>query len=85
MVPGQKWSEGMIIPLTKTGTKPDRYFGRHRDYTVEISRESRRADWYIIVTHPSGGLNYDGYWRDSAGKPIREAIAEAFRGGRIPK
>ena len=72
-----------IIPLTKGDGPEPNYWGRYKDHEIHISRESKKANWYIWVYSPSGALAYDGYWRDSAGKTIRQAIAEAIRGAEI--
>jgi hypothetical protein len=68
-----------IIPLQRAGGKKPNYWGEYKDYEIHLSRESPKRDWYIWVYAPSGDLAYDGYWRDSAGRPIREAVAEAIR------
>jgi hypothetical protein len=72
-----------IIPLTRGEGKEPNYWGEYKNHKIHLSRESRKKDWYIWVYTPSGDLAYDGYWRDSAGKPIREAVAEAIQGAQI--
>jgi hypothetical protein len=64
----------------KRPQKATRIIGGH---LIQVARESVADDWYIIVTAPCGRLAYDGWWRDSAGKLVREAIAEAKRGAMI--
>lgn len=68
-----------IIPLTKGEGPEPHYWGKYEDHQIHISRQNKKSDWYIWVYAPSGALGYDGYWRDSAGKTIREAVAEAIR------
>lgn len=59
------------------------FCGTYKGYTINIDRDHPSQNWYIIVTSPSGGYVYDGWWRDSEGKPLREAIAEALRGSML--
>lgn len=73
----------MIIPLQKGEGKSPNYWGEYKDHKIHLSRENRKSDWYIWVYAPSGALAYDGYWRGSARKPIREAVSEAIRGALI--
>lgn len=55
-------------------------YGTINEHTIDIRRESEDQDWYIEVTAPNGMRDYDGWWSDSADKPIEEALAEAVRG-----
>lgn len=74
----------MNLPtMTRAEGKRQNYVGTCRDHMLHISRESRQSDWYIWVYAPSGALAYDGYWRNSAGKTIKAATAEAIRGAKI--
>lgn len=59
------------------------YTGTYKNHLINFSRENRNSDWYIWVYCPDGRLAYDGYWRDSAGKTIRQATLEALRGAMI--
>ena len=47
---------------------------------IALAREDVDTDWYIRVRAPDGGLLYDGWWRDSAGKTLKEALYEAKAG-----
>lgn len=55
-------------------------YGTINDHTIEIRRDSEEEDWYITVTAPCGMHDYDGWWTDSAGKTIEQALAEAVHG-----
>ena len=59
------------------------YWGDYKKHQIHCSRENETSNWYIWVYAPCGSLAYDGYWRDSAGKTIREAAEEAIRGAMI--
>lgn len=72
-----------IIPLQRGEGKEPNYWGTYKEHQIHISRESRKTDWYIWVYAPCGSLCYDGYWKDSEGKTIRQAVREAIRGACI--
>jgi hypothetical protein len=72
-----------IIPLTRGDGAEPNYWGTYKDHKIHLSRESKKHQWYIWVYAPDGTLAYDGWWRNSEGKPIREAVAEAIRGACI--
>lgn len=69
--------------MTRAEGKRQNYVGTFKGHMLHISRENRRELWYIWVYAPCGSLAYDGYWRDSVGKTIREATLEAIRGAMI--
>lgn len=72
-----------IIPLQRAEGKEPNYWGEYKGRKIHLSRENRKRNWYIWVYELDGTLSYDGWWRDSEGKPIREAVAEAIRGACI--
>lgn len=77
-------SDGLGAPrLRKIQQSRNTYLGRYKGHVVDVSRESRSDNWYIIVTAPNGCYSYDGWWRDSAGKTKREAILEALHGAML--
>ena len=59
------------------------YLGRYKGHVVDVSREAKSDNWYIIVTAPNGCYSYDGWWGESAGKPKRAAILEALEGAML--
>ena len=75
----------LVIPFrVRTISKGRHDFcGTYKGYTVNIDRDHPSQNWYIIVTAPSGEYLYDGWWRESEGKPLREAIHEALRGSML--
>jgi predicted RNase H-like HicB family nuclease len=52
-------------------------FKRH---DIALTRDREDANWYIRVRGPDGLHKYDGYWRESAGKTLKEALQEAKEG-----
>lgn len=52
-------------------------------HTIELTRDSVRDDWYIVVIFPDGTFGYDGWWRDSAGRTASEALEEAKHGAQL--
>lgn len=61
-------------------------WGHWRGYQFRFERERDGRffkDWYIQVVAPDGCYAYDGWWKDSSAKPIREVVAEAFHGARL--
>ncbi len=79
--PERRLEQMVGAPRVRTVQK-DRNGGlyRYRQHDIELSRENRGDDWYITVRCDDGCYLYDGWWRDSAGKPQREAVLEAIRG-----
>ena len=77
--------DSLVIPFrVRTISKGRHDFcGTYKGYTINIERDHPSQNWYIIVTAPSGGYVYDGWWRESEGKPLREAIYEALRGSML--
>ena len=68
----------------KTEVRTDLTFeGLHRGHYFDLSRESESDRWYIRVSAPDGCRTYDGWWRDSEGKSVDEAITEACHGSCI--
>jgi hypothetical protein len=59
------------------------FCGTYKGYSINIDRDHSSQNWYIIVKAPDGGYVYDGWWRESEGKPLREAIHEALRGSML--
>lgn len=52
---------------------------RYRKHDIHLNRKPGR-NWYIQVIAPDGQYAYDGFWRDSEGKSIKEAALEALNG-----
>lgn len=57
----------------------------YRKYFIQVSRDRKSEDWYIIVQAPSGSYLYDGWWPESAYKPKEEAFQEALYGSCLKK
>lgn len=58
----------------------DAFQGRYKQHDLDLLRSGDRADWYIRVRHPSGCYVYDGWWPESWGRNVDDAVAEACRG-----
>lgn len=80
--------------MTSTTQKPrvrcisksrNTFHGTYRRHTIELDRKSRREEWYVRVWGEDGIYAADGYWRDSHGKTIREAILHALEGSLLWK
>lgn len=56
------------------------FLGQYKGHVVDVSRQSRNENWYLLVTAPNGCYSCDGWWRDSTEKTRREAVLEALRG-----
>ena len=54
--------------------------GRYKQHDLDMMRTDFCSCWYIRVCAPSGMYAYDGYWRDSQGKSMDDAITEACTG-----
>ena len=54
--------------------------GRYKQHDLDLMRDGWHCNWYLRVRAPSGLYAYDGYWRDSQGKSLDDAIAEACTG-----
>lgn len=50
--------------------------GRH--YSIERHPDNQR--WYINVKDKCGSALYDGWWPESEGKSLAEAVQEAVKG-----
>ena len=48
-----------------------------RYYHIERDEGQR---WYIVVKDKCGSAMYDGWWPESEGKSLAEAVQEAVRG-----
>lgn len=57
------------------------FIGYYKDWSIEIQREPD-GQFYIMVTHPSHGIGYDGWWGSEL-NGMDEAIQEAFRGAML--
>lgn len=63
----------------------DEFSYTFRRHDIVLTRDAEDRNWYIRVRGPDGLHVYDGYWRDSVGKPLKDAIYEAKMGaGLIP-
>ena len=82
----QRAVDSLVIPSFRVRTiskgRHD-FCGAYKGYTINIERDHPSQNWHIIVTAPSGEYVYDGWWRESEGKPVREAIHEALRGSML--
>lgn len=56
---------------------------RYKGCDISVSRPADDRDWYIHVTDAGGFSLYNGFWRDSAGKTMDEALEEACRGSML--
>ena len=65
---------------TENAPLVDELFGTINDHSISIHREGPHDDWYITVTDPTGIHCYDGWWDNSAGKTIQQALNEAIDG-----
>jgi hypothetical protein len=54
--------------------------GRYKQHDLDLMRDGWHSNWYIRVCAPSGLYAYDGYWRESQGKSLDDAITEACTG-----
>lgn len=61
----------------------DEFSYTFRRHSIVLTRDHEDANWYIRVRGPDGLHKYDGYWRDSAGKPLRDALHEAKVGAQL--
>ena len=52
-------------------------------YVYNIEREYAADVWYIQVWPEEESFSYDGYWRDSEGEPLENAIREAIEGAMV--
>lgn len=74
----------MKLPrMQRVESESENYWGNYKGHRIHCSRENEQSNWYIWVYVPDGRLAYDGYWRDSESKTIREAAEEAIRGACI--
>lgn len=56
---------------------------RFRDRNFTIFRDDT-DEWYILVWDEESGMaDYDGWWPDSQGKSMRDAMREACRGSLV--
>lgn len=68
-------------PRVQETLRTERNFqGRYKDHDIDLWREAHGKNWYIQVFAPSGRRACDGYWLNSSGKSIDEAIEEACVG-----
>jgi predicted RNase H-like HicB family nuclease len=63
----------------------DEFSYTFRRHSIELTREREDRNWYIRVRAPSGLHAYDGYWLDSAGKSLKEALQRAKEGAMLVK
>jgi predicted RNase H-like HicB family nuclease len=61
----------------------DEFSYTFRKHSIVLSREDTDRNWYIVVTAPSGLKCYDGWWRDSVGKTLKQALQEAKEGAML--
>lgn len=57
----------------------------YRRHLIQVEREEDYENWYIRVVSPQGIKCYDGWWKNSADKTVKEAVAEAKRGACLVK
>lgn len=58
-------------------------YSQWNGFDFEIERDDADEDWYIRVSPTDDSYLYDGWWRDSADKSLREAVAEALVGSGV--
>lgn len=58
----------------------DAFQGRYKQHDLDMLRAGWDSNWYIRVRAPSGLYAYDGYWLNSQGKSLDDAITEACTG-----
>lgn len=65
----------------------ERFEARYKGHSITIERQGPdkdHHDYYITVTHPSGGYVYDGFWKipweDCSDPTMKKAIIESLRG-----
>lgn len=61
----------------------DEFSYTFRRHSIELTRDAEDRNWYIVVTAPSGLKCYDGYWLNSAGRSLKDALYEAKRGAML--
>lgn len=61
----------------------DEFSYTFRRHSIVLTRDAEDRNWYIRVRGPDGLHVYDGYWRDSVGKTLKEALAEAKHGAQL--
>lgn len=59
------------------------FYGQFKGHGIYIERDHPSVNWYIIVKAPDGCNAYDGWWLDSEGKPVDDAVKEALRGAML--
>ncbi len=64
---------------------PGEFSYTFRQHSIVLTRDEPNSNWYIRVRAPNGCYAYDGWWRDSAGRPLKDALYQAKVGaGLIP-
>ena len=58
----------------------DAFQGRYKQHDFDLLRSGSSGNWYIRVRAPSGLYAYDGYWLNSSGRSVDEAVSEACIG-----
>ncbi len=71
------------MPLITNERWPNGFYGKYNGAALAIERDHKKSDWYILVTDKEGFTLYDGWWKNSAGKPLSEAIQQALIGSKL--
>jgi hypothetical protein len=58
-------------------------YSKYGEYYYHIQRDSADEDWYIQVWPHEYEYVYDGWWKDSKDRSIKDAVKEAIEGGMI--
>lgn len=78
---GSRLDRRVRRPRVQTVVRETNEFqGRYKGHDLDLMRDGRFSRWYIRVRDPRGCYAYDGWWAESAGKSLDEAIEEALKG-----
>lgn len=82
-----KWNGG-TIDIPNQSTKKNEFYCNWNYYTILITKEKLRSftkdygyGWYIQLTNPTGGYDYDGYFKNSNDTykgTISQALQDCF-------
>lgn len=74
-----KYNKQAIDVPNKSKTPNKEFYADWNDYTITINKEKKllsdnKQRWYIQLTTPRGGYDYDGYFNGT----MREALQDCF-------
>jgi predicted RNase H-like HicB family nuclease len=64
---------------------PDEFSYTFRNHNILLTRDEVDRNWYVQVIAPTGCYACDGYWLNSAGKTLKEALQYAKEGAMLVK